>query len=85
MAAGVPLIATRCGGIPEVCNNTAFLIERENLATNLVTAIQYIYKHPQEALLLAQKAQKRSWLFDKDTFSKNYFEVIKLTCDKNAK
>ena len=85
MAAGVPLIATRCGGIPEVCDNTAFLIERENLATNLVTAIQYIYKHPQEALLLAQKAQKRSWLFDKDTFSKNYFEVIKLTCDKNAK
>lgn len=84
MAAGVPLITTRCGGIPEVCGNTALLIERENLTSNLITAIQYMYKNPQEALLMAQKAQERSWKFDKDTFSKNYFDAIKQICN-NAK
>lgn len=85
MAAGIPLIATRCGGIPEVCDNTAFLVERENLTTNLITAIQYIFKNPKEALFMAQKAKERSRLFDRDTFSKNYFDAIKQTCNHNAK
>jgi hypothetical protein len=44
-----------------------------------------MYKNPKEALLMAQKAQERSWQFDKDTFSKNYFDTIKQICDNNAK
>ena len=84
MAVGVPLIATKCGGIPEVCDNTAILVERKNLSINLITAIQYIYNNPQKALLMAQKAKERSWLFDKDTYSMKYFEAIKLAFNKNG-
>ena len=84
MAVGVPLIATKCGGIPEVCDNTAILVERKNLSINLITAIQYIYNNPQKALLMAQKAKERSWLFDKDTYSMKYFEAIKFTFNKNG-
>ena len=84
MAAGVPLIATRCGGIPEVCGDTAFLIERQDITSNLITAIQYMYNNPQEALLMAKKAKERSWKFDKDTFSNYYFDAIKLAYENNA-
>lgn len=76
MAAGVPLIATRCGGIPEVCEGTAILIERDNISQNIAEAIQYLYDNPQEARLMAQKAEERSWIFDKVPFSKNYFDAI---------
>ena len=77
MASGVPLIATRCGGIPEVCDDTALLIERENICMNIAKAIQHVFDNPGEAKLMAQKAEERSWLFDKDVFSKNYFNAIK--------
>ena len=76
MAAGVPLIATRCGGIPEVCEGAAILIERENICHNIAEAIQYLYNNPHEANLLVKNAEKRSWLFDKTPFSENYYKAI---------
>ena len=76
MASGLPLIATRCGGIPEICQDVALLIERENLRDNLVDAISYLYMNPQIAKTMKEKAQKRSWDFDKEGFSKNYIQAI---------
>lgn len=76
MASGIPLIATRCGGISEVCDNTATLIERNNIVQNIAEAIRFIFNNPQEALQMAQKAKERSWLFDKTIFSENYLNAI---------
>ena len=64
------------GSIPEVCEGTAILIERDNISQNIAEAIQYLYDNPQEARLMAQKAEERSWIFDKVPFSKNYFDAI---------
>lgn len=77
MAAGVPLIATRCGGIPEICEGVATLIDRDNVCENIANAIKYLYNNPELAKELAQAAVARSWTFDKDIFAKKYLETIK--------
>ena len=76
MAAGIPLIATRCGGIPEVCEGVSILIERENVCQNIVNAIQTIYNDPEKAHIMAQNAEKKSWDFDKAIFSEKYLRTI---------
>lgn len=76
MAAGLPLIATRCGGIPEVCEGASLLIERENICQNIVQAITHLYENPDEARLMANKAAERSWHFDKTPFSEKYLQAL---------
>ena len=76
MAAGLPLVATRCGGIPEVCEGVALLIERENICQNIVQAITHLYENPEEARLMARKAAEMSWHFDKTPFSEKYLKVV---------
>lgn len=77
MAAGIPLIATRSGGIPEVCEGTAILVDKDDLVNNLTKSILHLYNNPTEAKHLKNMAQERSWEFDKDSFSKHYLQVIK--------
>lgn len=77
MAAGVPLIATRSGGIPEVCEGAAVLIDRDNIVKQLADAIVHLYENPRDAELLKEKAQMRSWNFDKDSFSERYLQAIR--------
>lgn len=76
MAAGVPLITTRSGGIPEVCEGAAILLNRDNIVKQLANAIVHLYKNPKEARTLREKAQMRSWNFNKDIFSKKYLYTI---------
>ena len=76
MAAGVPLIATRSGGIPEICKGVATLIDRDNVCENIANAINHLYNNPNAATELAQAAVTRSWKFDKDIFARKYLETI---------
>lgn len=76
MAAGLPLIATRCGGIPEVCEGVALLIERENICQNIAEAITNLYENPEKAHLMARKAAEKSWHFDKTPFSEKYLKAV---------
>lgn len=77
MAVGVPLITTKSGGIPEVCKDTAILIDRDDIVNQLSEAIIHLYENPEIAKSLGEKAQMRSWSFDKEIFSKEYLQVIK--------
>lgn len=76
MASGVPLIASRCGGIPEICEGVSLLIDRKNICKEIKESIIFIYNNPEEAKYMANMAQKRSWEFDKESFSKNYLQTI---------
>lgn len=76
MAAGLPLITTKGGGIPEICEDTAILVERDGIIQNIADAISFIHNNPDTAASLGKKAQERSWLFDKDIFSKSYLEAV---------
>lgn len=77
-AMGLPIIATRRGGIPEeVTENNAILLETdEYFVDNLSAAILDLYEHPEKRQRMAVASLKRSKLFDKETYAKNFFAAI---------
>lgn len=76
MAAGLPLITTRSGGIPEICEGVATIVEKENIVNNLVSAILNLYQNPDKRRIMAEKAINRAKLFDKKTFTKSFFAAL---------
>lgn len=76
MAAGLPLITTRSGGIPEICEGVATIVNRENIVNNLANAIFDLYNYPEKRQAMAKASLERSKLFDKETYAKNFFAAI---------
>ena len=76
MAAGLPLITTRSGGIPEICEGVATIVERDNVIDHLVTAIIDLYEHPEKRKQMTETSLERAKLFNKETFAKNFFFAI---------
>lgn len=77
-ATGLPIISTRRGGIPEeVTLATAILLVTDQHFTNhLSEAILDLYKHPEKRKTMAEASLKRSKLFDKETYAKNFFAAL---------
>lgn len=77
-AMGLPIITTRRGGIPEeVTEENAILLNTdENFVNNLATAILDLYQHPEKRKQMSAASLKRSKMFDKDTYSRIFFEAI---------
>ena len=80
LAAGLPLITTRSGGIPEICEGVATIVERKDVVNNLTKAILDLYHHPEKRLQMAKAAVERAKLFDKESYAKNFFEKIENLC-----
>lgn len=76
IAAGLPLITTRSGGIPEICEGVATIVDRQNIVENLAAAILDLYQHPKKRQQMAKASLERSKLFDKETFAKNFFAAL---------
>lgn len=76
MAAGLPLITTRSGGIPEICEGVATIVDREHIVDNLATAIHVLYEHPEKRKQMGAASLERAKLFDKETYAKNIFEAL---------
>lgn len=77
MAAGLPLITTRSGGIPEICQGVATIVNRDNIVENLANAITELYHNPEKRAAMSKASLERSEIFDKDTYARNFFEAIK--------
>lgn len=76
MAAGLPLITTRSGGIPEICEGVATIVERDGIVNNLVSAIIDLYEHLEKRKQMTEASFERAKLFDKETFTKNFFVIL---------
>ena len=76
MAAGLPLITTRSGGIPEICDGVATIIERNHIVENLASAILDLYNHPEKCQQMSLASLESSKLFDKDNYAKDFFAVL---------
>lgn len=77
LAAGLPLITTRSGGIPEICEGVAIIVDREQIVDNLANAILDLYHHPEKRALMAKASVERAQQFDKETYAKNFFAALK--------
>ena len=77
-AMGMPIIATRRGGIPEeVSDNNAILLNTdEQFVEHLAKAILELYENPDRRKAMADESVRRSTLFDKDTYAQNFFAAI---------
>lgn len=76
MAAGLPLITTRSGGIPEICERVATIVKREHIVENLASAILDLYNHPEKRKQMSLASLERSKLFDKEIYAKNFFAAL---------
>ncbi len=76
MAAGIPLITTNSGGIPEVCGDTALIIERDDVSSKIADAILFLYNNPQKRQMMTQAALCRSKLFSKEKYAERFFSAL---------
>ena len=76
MAAGLPLITTRSGGIPEICEGIATIVGRDNIVENLSNAILDLYENPEKRKTMARASLERSKLFDKERYAEKFFKAI---------
>ena len=76
MAAGLPLITTRSGGIPEICEGVATIVDRENIVEHLTDAILDLYHHPDKRKQMANTSLERAKMFDKEAYAKNFFAAL---------
>lgn len=77
-AMGLPIITTRRGGIPEIVTeeNAILLNTDEHFVNNLAAAILDLYEHPIKREKMSEVSIKRSKLFDKEIYSKSFFEAL---------
>ena len=76
MAARLPLITTRSGGIPEICEGVATIVDKENVVNNLASAILDLYTKPDKRRQMAGASLERAKLFDKESYSENFFAAL---------
>lgn len=76
MAAGLPLITTRSGGIPEICEDIAYIVDKTNIVENLTNAIYNLYLHQEKRKQMSALSLEHSKLFDKAIYAKNYFASL---------
>ena len=76
MAAGLPLITTRSGGIPEICEGVAYIISRENTIDDLAEAIVHLYHHPEIRANMASQSFNRAQFFSKERYAANFFKAL---------
>jgi len=76
MAAGLPLITTRSGGIPEICEGVATIVERTNIVNNLTYTILDLYENFDKRRQMADASLERAKLFDKESYSENFFAAL---------
>jgi glycosyltransferase involved in cell wall biosynthesis len=77
-AMGLPIIATRRGGIPEeVGEANAILLEADGqLAARLAAAITDLYEHPEKRKKMSEASLSRSRAFGKDAYARNFFAML---------
>ena len=76
MAAGLPLITTNTGGIPEICKGAAHMIETNNMSSQLGFTIVTLYKNKEDRIATQARGYEKSETFHKQSYSYNFFQKI---------
>lgn len=78
MAAGLPLITTDRGGIPEIVTsqNAIILPYPGDLADSLAKAILSLYHDPERKCDMGGVSKQLSLMYSKESYAKNFFDAI---------
>ncbi|MBE6281030.1 MAG: glycosyltransferase family 4 protein [Bacteroides sp.] len=77
MAAGLPLITTNSGGIPETCKENSIIIKKEYMLNQIPKSIINLYENNNEIMKMKIKGKEKSTIFNKNEYSKLFFNSIK--------
>lgn len=82
MAAGLPLITTRSGGIPEICEGIATIIDKNEstIVSDLANAILDQHRHPEKQERMAKASLQCSAQYDKEKYARDFFAAIATSC-----
>lgn len=83
MAAGLPLITTRSGGIPEICEDVALIVDRSHIIDNLIHGIEQLFNNPALRKKMSQESLNRAKDFSKDKYTCQFFNAIELLNSSN--
>jgi len=70
MAAGLPLITTNSGGIPETCKENSIIIKKEYMLNQIPKSIINLYENNNEIMKMKIKGKEKSTIFNKNEYSK---------------
>ena len=76
IAAGLPLITTNSGGIPEICNNYAFIIDRFKIVNQLTKSLLHLYHNNEDRNRMQINSLKNSGSFKKELYSEQFYTEI---------
>ena len=77
MAVGLPMIVSASGGMIEYINeDTALVIEREDIIENLKKAICYMKGHPEIRKQMAENAKRQRIKYNEAIYYKNFLGVV---------
>jgi glycosyltransferase involved in cell wall biosynthesis len=76
IAAGLPLITTNSGGIPEICNNYAFIIGRFKIVNQLTKSLLHLYRNNEDRNRMQINSKKYSGSFKKELYSEQFYTEI---------
>ncbi len=77
MVSGLPIIATKSGGIPELVQGNALLVERdEKIVNNLAKNIDYLIENPDKRNEMSEKGKIISKKLSVENFYKNFVELF---------
>ena len=77
MAAGLPLITTNSGGIPEICKENSIIIKKEYILNQIPKSIINLYDNYNETIKMNMKSKEKITIFNKIEYSKLFFNSIK--------
>lgn len=76
IAAGLPLITTNSGGIPEICNNYAFIIDRFKIVNQLTKSLLHLYRNNEDRNRMQINSLNNSGSFKKELYSEQFYKEI---------
>lgn len=76
MSAGLPIIATNSGAIPEIAKDVAFFIHKDNVVSNLSQAILYLYNNPDIRKKLSFASKEKSFIYSKENYAEQFFKTL---------
>ena len=85
LASGLPTIATRMGGIPEIATSgtTIFVDNDSYIVNSLREAIHKMYSSPAKRKEMSQAALKRSLQFDRNKYFETFCQQVNYLIEKN--
>lgn len=85
MAEGIPLIATKSGGVTEyIDDSTALIIQKENVTENLKKAICYMKEHPEVRKQMSENEKMQSKKYGEETYYKNFVKTVYEIIEENT-